>query len=150
MLRTIGRQRLLLPLPFWLLTTMGFFMEALPKPLITRDQVKLLRRDNVVARRAKKLQDLGITSTAAEAVLPTYLARFKTHRRKNVEILRPSDCSQGASFFISQQFRGEFFLAVVVQRRKSRLRTEKPGSQLPPDKIHMTGPTLAASLSRDN
>ena len=85
MLRTIGRRRLLLPLPFWLLTTMGFFMEALPKPLITRDQVKLLRRDNVVARRAKKLHDLGIESTAAEAVLPTYLARFKTHRRESVE-----------------------------------------------------------------
>lgn len=85
MLRTIGRRRILLPLPFWLLTTMGFFMEALPKPLITRDQVKLLRRDNVVARRAKKLQDLGIASTAAEAVLPTYLARFRIPRRDSVE-----------------------------------------------------------------
>ena len=85
MLRTIGRRRILLPLPFWLLTTMGFFMEALPKPLITRDQVKLLRRDNVVARRAKKLQDLGIESTAAEAVLPTYLARFRIPRRDSVE-----------------------------------------------------------------
>ena len=64
---------------------MGFFMEALPKPFITRDQVKLLRRDNVVARRAKKLQDLGIASTAAEAVLPTYLARFRIPRRDSVE-----------------------------------------------------------------
>ena len=85
MLQTIGRRRLLLPLPFWLLTIMGFFMEALPRPLITRDQVKLLRRDNVVARRAKKLQDLGITPTAAEAVLPTYLARFKIHRSARAE-----------------------------------------------------------------
>ena len=83
--QTIGRRRLLLPLPFWLLTIMGFFMEALPRPLITRDQVKLLRRDNVVARRAKKLQDLGITPTAAEAVLPTYLARFKIHRSARAE-----------------------------------------------------------------
>ena len=87
MLRTIGRRRLLLPLPFWILTIMGFFMEALPKPLITRDQVKLLRRDNVVARRANKLQDLGIASTAVEAVLPTYLARFKTNRRQSAEKL---------------------------------------------------------------
>ena len=87
MLQTIGRRRLLLPLPFWLLTIMGFFMEALPRPLITRDQVKLLRRDNVVARRAKKLQDLGITPTAAEAVLPTYLARFKIHRSARAEAL---------------------------------------------------------------
>ena len=84
-LRTIGRRRILLPLPFWLLTIMGFFIEVLPKPFITRDQVKLLRRDNVVARRTKKLQDLGITPTAAEAVLPTYLARFRIPRRTGVE-----------------------------------------------------------------
>ena len=84
-LRVIGRRRVLLPIPFWLLTAMGFFMEALPKPLITRDQVKLLRRDNVVARRAKKLVDLGISPTAAEAVLPNYLARFRIPRREGAQ-----------------------------------------------------------------
>ncbi len=84
MLRIIGRRRILLPIPFWVLNIMGFFMEALPKPFITRDQVKLLRRDNVVSRRAKKLQDLGIAPTAAESVLPTYLARFRIPRRNSV------------------------------------------------------------------
>ena len=99
MLRTTGRRRLLLPLPFWLLTTIGFFMEALPKPFITRDQVKLLRRDNVVARRAKKLQDLGIAPTAAESVLPTYLARFEFPGAIALISLRWSHRDWGINFF---------------------------------------------------
>ncbi len=77
LLKTIGRRRMLVPVPFWILTMMGFFIEFLPKPFITRDQVKLLRRDNVAGKRVKKLKDLGVTPTAAEAILPTYLARFR-------------------------------------------------------------------------
>ena len=77
LLKTIGRRRILVPVPFWILTMMGFFIEFLPKPFITRDQVKLLRRDNVVGKRVRKLKDLGVTPTAAEAILPTYLARFR-------------------------------------------------------------------------
>jgi hypothetical protein len=45
--------------------------------MITRDQVKSLRHDNVVAPGARGLADLGITPTAIEAVLPEYLWRYR-------------------------------------------------------------------------
>ena len=44
---------------------------------VTRDQVKNLRNDNVVSDGAKTFEDLGITPTALEAVLPDYLWRFR-------------------------------------------------------------------------
>jgi len=77
LLKTIDRKRWLLPIPFWVLMIEGWFLGLLPKPLLTVDQVKLLKTDNVVGKRSKKLSSLGIQPTAAEAVLPTYLARFR-------------------------------------------------------------------------
>jgi NADH dehydrogenase len=48
-------------------------------PPITRDQVLLLDRDNVVAEGAKTLADLGIEPTAMEAVLDSYLYAYRPH-----------------------------------------------------------------------
>jgi uncharacterized protein YbjT (DUF2867 family) len=81
MLREIGRKRLLVPLPFAIARLQAFFLEFLPKPLLTRDQVRLLERDNVVSEAAERegrtLKGLGITPTALETVLPAYLWRFR-------------------------------------------------------------------------
>jgi NADH dehydrogenase len=77
-LRETGRARLLVPLPFWVANLQARIFELLPKPLLTRDQVKMLARDNVVGRKVLGLADLGITPTAVEAVVPAYLVR---HRR---------------------------------------------------------------------
>jgi NADH dehydrogenase len=81
MLAEIGRKRLLIPLPFALARLQAFFLEWLPKPLLTRDQVTLLERDNVVSAEAehegRTLQGLGISPTSLEAILPTYLSRFR-------------------------------------------------------------------------
>src|SRR5215471_19270932 len=41
MLAEIGRRRLLVPLPYELASVMAFFMEFMPKPMLTRDQVRL-------------------------------------------------------------------------------------------------------------
>lgn len=49
----------------------------LPNPPLTRDQVELLKHDNVVSPGAPTLADLGIRPTAAEVILPTYLDRFR-------------------------------------------------------------------------
>lgn len=77
MLKNIGRKRLLVPVPLWYLAIVGWFLQKIPAPLLTYDQVQQLEVDNVVAEDAKTLSDLGITATPAEAILPSYLARFK-------------------------------------------------------------------------
>ncbi len=58
-------------------TFKAFFLERLPGAILTRDQVKLLERDNVVAPGSPGLGDLGITPTAVELVLPTYLEAYR-------------------------------------------------------------------------
>lgn len=81
MLREIGRRRLLVPLPFWAASLEAAFLELMPVPLLTRDQVRLLKRDNVVAPSALTLKDLGIEPTAVELILPTYLDRYRPRGR---------------------------------------------------------------------
>ncbi|MAG97307.1 MAG: complex I NDUFA9 subunit family protein [Rhodospirillales bacterium] len=73
MLATIGRRRLLVPWPFAIANIQAWFLELAPVPLLTRDQLRLLQRDNVVSAGALTLADLGIEAAAAEAILPTYL-----------------------------------------------------------------------------
>ena len=76
-LRQTGRKRLLLPAPLWALGIEAALLELVGLKLLTRDQVRLLRRDNVVSRRALSLSDLRITPATAEIMLPTYLSRFQ-------------------------------------------------------------------------
>src|SRR5688572_30473152 len=75
------RKRLLLPLPFGLAKLQAFFLQYLPTPLLTPDQVELLKRDNVVSEAAKvqgrTIESLGIEPAALEAVVPSYLWRFR-------------------------------------------------------------------------
>ena len=71
------RKRLLLPMPFGLAMWKAFFLQFLPNPPLTPDQVKLLRHDNVVSAGAPGLADLGITPTTVEAEVPAYLWRFR-------------------------------------------------------------------------
>lgn len=77
MLAEINRRRLLLPLPFGLAMVAAFFLEWAPHPLLTRDQVRLLRRDAVPASGAPGLTELDIEPTALELELPLYLDRFR-------------------------------------------------------------------------
>ncbi|HET6522498.1 MAG TPA: complex I NDUFA9 subunit family protein [Geminicoccaceae bacterium] len=71
-----GRRRLLLDVPYGLASFEARFLELLPKPLLTRDQVELLKRDNVVSEGARTLRDLGIAPTPMEVVVPDYLRRY--------------------------------------------------------------------------
>ncbi len=81
-LASTGQCRCLVPLPWGLAALQGRLGEFLPRPPITRDQVKLLRRDNVVAEGAAGLAALGITPTPLEAVVPGYLARYRPPGRR--------------------------------------------------------------------
>ena len=77
MLAEIRRRRLLVPLPFWVASLEATFLELMPVPLLTRDQVKLLKHDNVVGRDTLTLENLGIAPTAVELIIPTYLERYR-------------------------------------------------------------------------
>jgi NADH dehydrogenase len=81
MLKEIGRKRLLLPIPFGVAHVQARFAELLPKPLLTRDQLKMLKRDNVVAADAKGFAELGIKPQAIEVILPRYLHRYRVGGR---------------------------------------------------------------------
>ena len=77
MLGVIDRKRLLVPLPFWIAFLKSIFLQLMPRPLLTPDQVKLLRHDNIVSPTAHTLRDLGITPTTVEAEVPAYLWRYR-------------------------------------------------------------------------
>ena len=89
-LKVTGRRRLVLPLSFGLGRAQAAVLETLDKLtlglmpdefVLTRDQVTLLRTDNVVSEAAigegRTLEGLGIQPEAVEAVVPTYLWRFR-------------------------------------------------------------------------
>jgi uncharacterized protein YbjT (DUF2867 family) len=76
-LRETGRRRALIPVPFALASLKAAFLQLLPNPLLTMDQVRLLKTDNVVSPTAAGLADLGITPTSVEAVIPSYLWRYR-------------------------------------------------------------------------
>ncbi|MGB0570770.1 MAG: complex I NDUFA9 subunit family protein [Alphaproteobacteria bacterium] len=77
MLDQIRRKRLLLSIPFFVGDIQATLAGFLPNPPVTRDQMKSLRADNVVSADAATLEDLGISATAMEAILPTYLHRYR-------------------------------------------------------------------------
>ena len=79
LLREIGRQRGLIQRAVRRSPRFkAWFLEFLPKPPLTRDQVRMLQRDNVATPAAcRACAELGITPTALELILPTYLDRFR-------------------------------------------------------------------------
>ncbi|EPX77538.1 complex I NDUFA9 subunit family protein [Litoreibacter arenae] len=84
MLDMVRRRRLIVNIPFFIAGIMGSAFDLVNKisfglingPL-TRDQVRNLKRDNVVAEDAMTFADLGIRRTALEAIIPDYLWRFR-------------------------------------------------------------------------
>lgn len=84
MLGVIERRAFILHLPFWYARLAGWGFDMIAKmtgglipAMITRDQVKMLRHDNVVGDDAKGLADLGVTPTAMDAVLDDYLYCYR-------------------------------------------------------------------------
>ncbi|MAC38895.1 MAG: complex I NDUFA9 subunit family protein [Oceanicaulis sp.] len=80
----IDRPRLLLPLPWaagQVIAMLSEMAAILPfvQPVITRDQLTQLKRDNVVADGAKTLADLGIEPETVDAIVPSYLVRYRRY-----------------------------------------------------------------------
>ncbi len=89
-LATTHRKRVLAPLPWGIAAMLGGVTETLNKLLLglipaefafTRDQVELLKHDNVVSEKAaaegRTLAGLGLTPESIEAIVPSYLYRFR-------------------------------------------------------------------------
>ncbi|MFM7780955.1 MAG: complex I NDUFA9 subunit family protein [Alphaproteobacteria bacterium] len=72
-----GRQRPMIALPEGFVRLQARLGELLPTPPLTRDQLILLGKDNVVSPNALGFQVLGIEPKAVEAIVPGYLARFR-------------------------------------------------------------------------
>lgn len=72
-----ARDRALIPVAQILVQIQAFFLQFVPGKPLTPDQLRLLTSDNVVPDGAPGLAALGINPTAAEVIVPTYLARFR-------------------------------------------------------------------------
>src|SRR5690606_6807014 len=81
MLAVIGRKRMLVSVPWSIAGLMGSVMGLLPKPQLTRDQVDMLKSDNVVSDAAQSegrtFAGLGMNPQAADAILPSYLWQYR-------------------------------------------------------------------------
>ncbi|NNU15978.1 complex I NDUFA9 subunit family protein [Parvularcula sp. ZS-1/3] len=91
MLKIVDRRRPLVPVPFFAAKPMGQMGDLVSKlPIIqapiTEDQVKMLKRDNIVGEGVKTFDDLGITPETLDAVLPTYLFRYRKQGQFSPEV----------------------------------------------------------------
>lgn len=77
MLALMGRRRALIQVPLPLAMLKAAFLQFVPGKPLTPDQVRLLETDNIVPDGAPGFDDLGMTPTALEAVLPHCLARYR-------------------------------------------------------------------------
>ena len=62
LLKSIDKKRILLPFPLLLAKLSAKFFELLPKPLLTQDQLRLLKYDNILSGKYKSNKDIGIPS----------------------------------------------------------------------------------------
>ena len=78
LLKHIKKKRFLVNVPFELAKFNSYFLQILPNPLLTADQVEILKHDNVVMGSYLTLKDLGINGTNIESILPKYIYRFRS------------------------------------------------------------------------
>jgi uncharacterized protein YbjT (DUF2867 family) len=80
-LEVTGRRRMLVPIPWGAARVLGMIAGLLPKPPLTTDQVELLKYDNLVSEAAQRegrtLESLGIVPRSVEAIVPSYLYRYR-------------------------------------------------------------------------
>ena len=77
LLAEIKKKRFLVTIPFGFAKFQSYFFQMMPNPLLTSDQVELLKYNNVVSGDYPTLKDLGITGTIIQSILPKYIYRFR-------------------------------------------------------------------------
>ena len=78
LLTEIKKKRFLVPIPFGFAKFQSYFLQMMPNPLLTPDQVELLKYNNIVSGDYPELKELGITGTPIQNILPKYIYRFRT------------------------------------------------------------------------
>ena len=77
LLKQIKKKRLLIPIPWALAKFQAKILQVFPKPLLTTDQVEMLKYDNIVTNKYPTLKNLEINPKTIESVLPDYIWRFR-------------------------------------------------------------------------
>lgn len=77
LLEEINRTNRLVSVPWWVAKVQGFIFGFMPKPLLTIDQVRSLRTDNVVEQDALGFKELDVQPTAMGTILPRYLSCYR-------------------------------------------------------------------------
>ena len=78
MLKEIKKKKLLIPISFKIAKFQSYFLQMLPNPILTPDQVEMLKNNNIVSGDYPNLSDLGISGTTVESILPKYIYRFRS------------------------------------------------------------------------
>jgi len=78
LLKEIKKKRFLLHIPFSVAKFQSYLLQIMPKPLLTVDQVELLKYDNITSGNFPGLKDFGIVGTSIQTILPKYIYRFRT------------------------------------------------------------------------
>ena len=78
LLKEIKKKRFLISIPYSVAKLQSYFLQMLPNPILTPDQVELLKHSNIVSGKFPTLKDLGITGTPIQSILPKYIYRFRT------------------------------------------------------------------------
>jgi uncharacterized protein YbjT (DUF2867 family) len=63
LLKLIDKKRILIPFPLFLANLSAKFFQLFPKPLLTQDQLRLLKYDNILSKKYKNNSDIGVPSS---------------------------------------------------------------------------------------
>ena len=77
LLNEIRKKRFLIPIPFGLAKFQSYFLQMMPNPLLTPDQVEMLKYNNIVTGKYPTLEDFGISGKTIQSILPKYIYRFR-------------------------------------------------------------------------
>jgi len=78
LLTEIKKKRFLISIPWGFAKFQSYFLQMLPNPLLTPDQVELLKYSNIISGDYPTLKDLGISGKTIQSILPKYIYRFRT------------------------------------------------------------------------
>ena len=74
----IKKKRFLIPIPFGVAKFHSYFLQMMSNPLLTPDQVEMLKHNNIVSGDYPTLKDLGVSGSTIHSILPKYIYRFRT------------------------------------------------------------------------